>query len=79
MKNYLLGVMTVLIVALMSFNSIEDVFVVKPAKPKEVFCTIIYNGDLKETVYEYSKKGFIVKTIETKGDSYYYALVMEKY
>lgn len=80
MKNYLLGIMTVLIVALMSFKSIEDVFFVKPAVPKQVFFdTRTQSDDLRGLIFQKHKEGFIVKSVAYDNQYGKYVVIMEKY
>lgn len=79
MKNYLLGIATVLFLGLMSFNSIQDILTVKPALPKEVYVNNLYGSELKNTIFEQSKKGFIVKSVMVRGNTSSYILIMEKY
>lgn len=79
MKNYLLGVLSILVIGLLSFNTIEEISTIKPAKPKSVFAGVVYSHEVQGVIYNYTKQGFIVKTISHSSYRNTTAIVMEKY
>lgn len=80
MKHILFLILGILLVILTSATTVS-VMTVKPATPKSVI--VFNNNDIDETQYkikEYTKKGYIVKTISSNGDYHKsWIVVMEKY
>lgn len=80
MKNYLLGALTVLVIGLMSFNTIDDILTVKPSVPKQLFFDTRYSSDdLRKLIFQKHKEGFIVKSVAYDNQYGRCILIMEKY
>ena len=79
MKNYLLGVLSILVIGLLSFNSIEEMLTVKPALPKSVMSVRVRGYDINATILKYTKQEYILKNISAMDESWHVTIVMEKY
>lgn len=78
MKNFILGCCFILLTA----AGTASIMTVKPAKPIATAVLISDRGanSLKEDIYKYIRKGYIVKSIAgTSQYGYTWIAVMEKY
>lgn len=78
MKNKVLGWLLVCFLCV-SASVTTSMMVVKPAKPKNVYCSVVYYVDVQSVVYKYVKQGYIVKSVSAPNSNSHVTIVMELY
>lgn len=78
MKNFLLGI---LVVISLSASSIHDCVRVAPVMPDDVVYVYsrAHERHVKDVISEYTKKGYIIKSVTSLNKSLELLIIFEKY